>query len=55
MTHFQLTFQIPLMRCNTLCKNGLTQKKVQRIAKQRSAIHRGDYLAENLYVQYKDA
>jgi len=36
----------PSAVCNTLYKNGLTRKKVQRIAKQRSAIHRGDYLAE---------
>ena len=32
--------------CNVIHKNGLTRKKVQRIASQRSAIYRGDYIAE---------
>ncbi|XP_065908769.1 uncharacterized protein [Dysidea avara] len=36
----------PSAVCNTIYKNGLTRKKMQRIAEQRSAIHRGDYLAE---------
>ena len=36
----------PSAICNVIHKNGLTRKKVQRIASQRSAIYRGDYIAE---------
>ena len=36
----------PSAVCITLYKNGLTRKKVQHIARQRSALQRGDYLAE---------
>ena len=32
--------------CNVIYKKGLTRKKVQPIASQRSAIYRGDYIAE---------
>ena len=36
----------PATICNVMRKHGLTRKKIQRIAIQRSASHRGVYIAE---------